>query len=40
VIALTEANAAIQNRTGAITIYRTHNKPALGRLGDSLSDFR
>jgi hypothetical protein len=36
VVALTEATAAIQNPTGAITIYRRHNKPALG--GDSLDD--
>lgn len=28
VLALTEATAAIQNSTGAITIYRRHNKPA------------
>jgi hypothetical protein len=39
VIALTEATAAIQNPTGAITIYRRHNKPALGPVGDSLDDF-
>jgi len=37
VVALTEATAAIQNPTGAITIYRRHNKPALGPVGDSLS---
>jgi hypothetical protein len=39
VVALTEATAAIQNPTGAITIYRRHNKPALGPVGDSLDDF-
>ena len=39
VVAFTEATAAIQNSTGAITIYRRHNKPALGPLGDSLDDF-
>jgi hypothetical protein len=39
VIALTEATAAIQGSTGATTIYRRHNKPALGPLGDSLIDF-
>jgi hypothetical protein len=39
VIALTEATAAIQNPTGAVTVYRKHNKPALGPLGDSLNDF-
>jgi hypothetical protein len=30
VIALTEATAAIQNPTGAVTVYRRFNKPALG----------
>ena len=39
VIALTEATAAIQALTGAPTIYRRDNKPALGPLGDSLDDF-
>jgi hypothetical protein len=39
VIVLTEATAAIQSSTGATTIYRRHNKPALGPLGDSLDDF-
>jgi hypothetical protein len=38
VIFLTEATAAIQNPSGAITIYRKHNKPALGPTGDSLDD--
>ena len=38
VVALTEATAAIQSSTGAITIYRRHNKPALGPPGDSLDD--
>ena len=38
VVALTEATAAIQKPTGAITIYRRHNKPALGPPGDSLDD--
>jgi len=27
-----------KNPTGAITVYRRHNKPALGPLGDSLDD--
>jgi hypothetical protein len=36
VIALTEATAAIQNPTGAVTVYRRFNKPALGPVGDSL----
>ena len=40
VIALTETTAAIQNPTWAITIYRRHNKPALGPPGDSLDDFK
>jgi hypothetical protein len=38
VVALTEATAAIQCSTGAITIYRRHNKPPLGPPGDSLDD--
>jgi hypothetical protein len=38
VVALTEATAAIQSSTGAITIYRRHNKPALGPEGDNLDD--
>jgi hypothetical protein len=38
VIALSVSTAAIQNPTGAITIYRRHNKPALGPVGDSLDD--
>jgi hypothetical protein len=37
VAALTEATAAIQSSTGAITIYRRHNKPALGPVGDCLA---
>jgi hypothetical protein len=38
VVALTEATAAIQSSSGAITIYRRHNKPALGPVGDCLDD--
>jgi hypothetical protein len=38
VVALAEATAAIQSSTGAITIYRRHNQPALGPPGDSLDD--
>jgi hypothetical protein len=38
VVALTDTTAAIENSTGAVTIYRRHNKPALGPLGDSLED--
>jgi hypothetical protein len=37
VIALTETEAAIQS-AGAVVMYRKHNKPALGPLGDSLDD--
>jgi hypothetical protein len=32
------ALAAIQSPTGAVTVYRRFNKPALGPLGDSLDD--
>jgi hypothetical protein len=38
VVALTEATAAIENPTGAITTYRRFNRPALGPVGDSLDD--
>jgi hypothetical protein len=39
VVALTEGTAAIQNSaSGSITMYRRHNKPALGPFGDSLDD--
>jgi hypothetical protein len=38
VAALTADTAAIQNSTGAITVYRKHYKPALGPVGDSLDD--
>jgi hypothetical protein len=38
VVALTQATAAIQNPTGAITTYRRFNRPALGPVGDSLDD--
>jgi hypothetical protein len=40
VLALTEGTAAIESPTGSVTIYRRHDKPALGPLGDSLDDFR
>jgi hypothetical protein len=43
VVALTEATAAIQSSTSAIsaiTTYRRHNKPALGPVGDSLDDLQ
>jgi hypothetical protein len=40
VVALTESTAAIEKpASGAVTMYRRHNKPALGPLGDSLEDF-
>jgi hypothetical protein len=38
VVALTSESAAIENRSGAICVYRRYNKPALGPLGDSLED--
>ena len=41
VVALTEATASIRNpETGTVTVYRRHNKPALGPLGDSLEDLK
>jgi hypothetical protein len=40
VVALTEATAAIESKTGNITVYRKHNKPGLGPLGDSLGDLQ
>src|SRR5262249_46838966 len=38
VVALTTDTAPMQKPAGAITVYRKHNKPALGPLGDSLDD--
>jgi hypothetical protein len=38
VVALTADEAAIQG-AHSVTVYRKHNKPALGPLGDSLDDF-
>jgi hypothetical protein len=38
VATLTDATAAIKNPTGAVTIYRRYDKPALGPPGDSLDD--
>jgi hypothetical protein len=38
VVAMTEATAKIQGASGAITVYRKDNKPALGPVGDSLRD--
>jgi hypothetical protein len=40
VVALTDATAAIENPTGAITVYRRYDKPGLGPVGDSLDDFQ
>jgi hypothetical protein len=40
VVALTEATAAIQGPTGAVTVYWRHNKRALGPTGDSLDDLQ
>jgi hypothetical protein len=41
VIAITADTATIKNpSTGAITVYRRINKPALGPVGDSLDDFK
>jgi hypothetical protein len=41
VIAMTADTATIRNsRTGAITIYRRFDKPALGPVGDTLDDFK
>jgi len=39
VIALTQRAATILASSGASLMYRRHNKPALGPLGDSLDDF-
>src|SRR5262245_52493264 len=39
VVALTADTASIRNpETGAVTVYRKHNKPCYGPLGDSLDD--
>jgi hypothetical protein len=41
VIVMTADTATIRNpRTGAITIYRRFNKPALGPVGDSVDEFK
>ena len=39
VVALTEKTAAIENQSGAVTVYRRRNKLAIGPLRDSLEDF-
>jgi hypothetical protein len=38
VLELTESTAAVENPTGALTVYQRHNKPPLGPFGDSLED--
>jgi len=38
VMALSDATAAIEQATGAVTMYRKHDNPPLGPLGDSLDD--
>jgi hypothetical protein len=40
VVALSEKSAAIENVSGAISLYRRYNKPAFGPVGDSLDDFQ
>lgn len=40
VLALTASTAAIESPTGTVTIYRRHNKPALGPVGDNLDDLK
>jgi hypothetical protein len=39
VVALTDNTAAVEGRTGNVTVYRKSNKPVYGPLGDSLDDF-
>jgi hypothetical protein len=39
VTALTADTSAIRSSSGSVTVYRKHNKPALGPLGDSTDDF-
>ena len=38
VVALTTDTAAIQSVAGTVTVYRKHNKPSRGPVGDSLDD--
>jgi hypothetical protein len=40
VVALTETTASIRGAAGNITIYRKHNKPALGSEVDSLDNLQ
>jgi hypothetical protein len=39
VAALTDRMAVIENPTGAVTIYRKYDKPAVVSVGDSLDHF-
>ena len=39
-VALTETTAAIENKTGNVTVFRKNNRPALGPVGDSLEDLK
>jgi hypothetical protein len=39
IVALTDSTAAIENPTGAITVYRRYDKPALGPVGDNWTTF-
>ena len=38
VVELTAETAAVQSPAGSVTVYRRHNKPGLGPVGDSLDD--
>jgi hypothetical protein len=38
VVALTQSTAVVESQTGMATLYRRHNKPAFGPLGDSLEE--
>ena len=38
VVAITDTSAAIQTGSGSLIIYRRHNNPAMGPVGDSLAD--
>jgi hypothetical protein len=41
VVALTADTATVRNpKTSNLTVYRRHNKPALGPLGDGLEDLQ
>jgi hypothetical protein len=40
VVAITASTASIRHPTGNVTVFRKNNRPALGRLGDSLDDLK